>query len=339
VLATCPDVAESHEGAESSERRKTMKQLLQFVFPLGIAAAYFAALATPPASLPPQSTSVQEAAPAPDQTPLSHEQIRNLLAQTLANQHRNDASEDLFDRFEHRGEHSGSRNGPVAEEETFRVVPTGSGNLKLLIKESGHPVSDAQYQHELGDWQRILEVAIHPDDPRQAAGVAKQQKRLKERARFVDAVPDAYRVTWIGREIRDGRILEKLQFDPSSDYRPRGDNTDWLTHARATAWIDAQASQIVRVDAEITRDISIGAGIIGKVYHGGHFVLEQTQVAPGIWEPTQIQYDIYGRKFLFPFQMHEVTTISRYRYIGNPEKALAIARQDISQCCNLSRDP
>jgi len=277
--------------------------------------------------------------PASDQTALTSAQIQELLNRVIANQHRNDVALDTFERFERHVERN-SANGRVTEDKLYRVVPTGSGTLKLLVRENNQSVSPGEYQRQLRDWERVLQVAIHPDDPREVAVVAKQKKKLKDRERLINSVSSAYVLTWMGREVRDGRVLEKIQLNPNPRYEPRGDSTDWLAHARATIWVDASAGQLVRADANIVRDISIGGGILGKVYRGGHFIMEQVPVAPGIWEPSLYQYDISGRKFLFIFTLHEVTSLDHYRLIGSPDQALAVAQADLAHCCSsLAGDP
>ncbi len=319
---------------DSPKERETsfaMKRLLQFGCAIAIALAV--------CLLPLPAAQQQPTQPASDPTALTPAQVQDLLSRVIANQHRNDVALDTFERFEHHVERNSS-NGRITEDKFYRVVPTGSGNLKLLVKENGNPVSAAEYQRQLRDWERVLQVAIHPDDPREVAVVAKQKKKLKDRERLINSVSSAYVLTWIGREVRDGRVLEKIELDPNPGYQPRGDSTDWLAHARATIWVDASAGQLVRADASIVRDISIGAGILGKVYRGGHFIMEQVPVAPGIWEPSLYQYDISGRKFLFIFTLHEVTSLDRYRLIGSPDQALAVARDNLAHCCSsLAGDP
>jgi len=277
----------------------------------------------------------QPQSPPLDQTPLTAKQLDDLISRTIANQHRNDAAADSFERIEHHVSHSGSADGPVTQDKTYRVVPTGSGTLKLLIRDSSKNVSDAFYRHQLRDWENILKVAVHPDDPRQVAVMAKQQKRQKDRARFIDAANGAYKIRWLAREIRDGRIVEKLQLDPNPAYKPRGDATDWLMHAQAIIWIDPQEAQAAAIDATITRDISIGGGFLGKIYRGGHFLMQQAPVASGIWEPTHYEYDISGRKFLFGFTMHEEISDSHYRLLGPPQQLLAEAQNSLAACCDI----
>jgi hypothetical protein len=316
-----------------------MSRLLQIASLVALAALLLAALGSARAAAPQQSNSSPQFMAAPDQTPLTPSEVHDLVTRAIANQHHDDAALDSFERVEHHIERNAGSSGRVTEDKTYRVVPTGSGNIKILVKDAGTPVSPADYQHDLNTWQSILNVAVHPNDPRQAASVAKQQKKLKDRARLVDSALDAYNMSWLGRDILNGRTLEKLHFEPNTHYTPQGNSSDWLVHARATVWIDAQVAQVVRIEAEIIRDISIGGGILGKIYKGGHFILEQAEAAPGIWEPTLYEYDLSGRKFLFPFKMREVTEASHYRFIGTPDKALAVARKDLSAGGAFVSDP
>lgn len=274
-----------------------------------------------------------------DETPLSAQQIRELMSRTIDSQHRDDAALDCFERIERHVAHATNSNGLVTDEKIYRVVPTGSGSLRLLLSQNGAAVPAAVYRRQLRDWEGVLEVAVHADDPREIAVVAKQQKRLKERARFVDTVLRAYQIRWLGREIRNGRTVERLQLEPDPHYPPRGDSTDWLSHARATISIDPQAAQVASIDATIIHDISIGGGVLGKVYRGGRFHMEQAPTGPGVWEPTFYQYDISGRKFLFSFAMHEVTSSTHYEFLETPDKALDEARDNLAHCCAISADP
>jgi hypothetical protein len=103
--------------------------------------------------------------------------------------------------------------------------------------------------------------------------------------------------------------------------------------------VDEAAGQIVRVEAELFRDISFGGGVLGKIYRGSRMVFEQAEVAPGIWLPTRYEYNFAGRKFLFGFEVHETTEASHYRRIGPPAEALAIIRQEMSQSGTPSSSP
>jgi hypothetical protein len=79
----------------------------------------------------------------------------------------------------------------------------------------------------------------------------------------------------------------------------------------------------------VIRDISFGGGVFGKVYRGGRFVMEQAEVAPGVWLPTRYEYNFAGRRFVFGLEVHEVTEASRYRRVGPPADALVAIRHEL----------
>jgi hypothetical protein len=97
--------------------------------------------------------------------------------------------------------------------------------------------------------------------------------------------------------------------------------------------VDESQAQFARVEADIATDITFVGGLAGKVYHGGHVVMVQEEVAPDIWLPTLYNYEVDGRKFLFAFGVHERTEITRYRRVGPPPQAVEILRNELN---NLS---
>jgi len=264
-----------------------------------------------------------------DDRPPSPEQLRALVERVVANQHRDDAALEEYERIERRQVRRHEKDTGLAEDKTFRVIPTGAGIQRVLIEEDGRPVDSALYRKQLQNVEQALVLALNPSQPRQKQAAKKYAKRAREHSEMVDAVPNAFRYTWLGRETRNGRALIKLRLEPNPDFQPASRTASLLAYVRATAWVDASAEQLVRIEAEIFRDIYFGGGLLGKVYRGGRFVMEQAEVAPGIWLPTLYEYDLAGRKFLFGTEVHEKTEASRYRRIGPPSEALTAIRREL----------
>jgi hypothetical protein len=266
-------------------------------------------------SLPPAAPQVSEG------------RARALVERVVANQHRNDRALYEYERVERR---VGYRDDAVDSDETYRLVPTGTGRLSLLIERGDQPVSPGYYQKELRDWQEVLRHAVDPNDPREQHSKQVQEKRDRERTELIDAIGRAFRCTWLGEEEVNGRKLAHIALDPDPSFQPTTRETEMLRHVRASAWIDVEAGQLVRGRADITSDISVASGVAGKIYSGGWFEIEQTQAAPGVWLPARIEYSIRGRKFLFSFTEHKLEASSRYRHIGTARQALEVVRRDIA---------
>jgi hypothetical protein len=265
-----------------------------------------------------------------DARPLSPDEIRVLVDRAISNQHRNDQALAEYERREHRQARKDETDTLLSEDKTFRVVPTGTGTLRLLLEEHGQPVSAELYRRQLRDLEQALLWAQDPAENKQKRRVDKFDKRSRERTELVDALRDAFLFTWQGRESSNGRALVRLLFEPNPAFKPHSRNTEMFRHARVVVWIDEAAAQMVRIEAEAATDISFGGGILGKIYRGGRFVLEQVQVAEGVWFPVRYEYNFAGRKFLFGFELHELTLASGYRRIGPPKEALAAVRHELN---------
>jgi hypothetical protein len=258
------------------------------------------------------------------------EQIRSLVDRIVENQHRNDRAIEEFERIEHVVSRRGGGNSPVISDVTNRVMPSGTGTMRLRMAQDSSPVSPDVYQHELEFAVSALEGAIHPNH-RALQDLAKFERRRRERVELVDATAKAFNVRWAGRETAGSRTLVKLLLDPDPNYKPTSRLTAIFEHVHAVLWVDESQAEIARLEGDITSDITVGGGIVGKVYHGGRFVMEQAEVAPGIWLPTLYIYDVDGRKFLFGFGVHERTDFTRYRHVGLPTESVEIVRNELNK--------
>jgi hypothetical protein len=259
----------------------------------------------------------------------TQEELRALVERIVANQHRNDDALAEYERRERVVARKSGEQERIVEDKTFRVFPTGTGTIRVLLEEKGRPVKRGAYEKGLRYVEQALVDALNPDLSRQKEAVAKWEKRTRERRELVDAVPQAFLVTWLGRETRNGRTLAKLRFEPNPEFKPASRNAELFTHVSAVLWVDEKEAQVARIESEISRDIGVFGGVFGKVYKGGTFVLEQAQVADGIWLPVRYEFDYGGRRFVFPFAVNETTETGTYRRIGSPREALAAVRREL----------
>jgi hypothetical protein len=274
-----------------------------------------------------------------NQQPPSDAEIRERAAKLITNQHSNDLAIEEYERVERHVNRTGGSNPRVLEDKNYRVVPTGPGTLKILLKDGEKPTDPADIRKQLQSWRDLLQFALNPNDPRIKAAYAKADKKKRDRAELVNAARDAYMLKWVGRENLGGRDCDVIQLDPNPSFHPRTTFQEAFTHANAKIWVDHNALQLVRLEAHIIRDVSFGAGILGKLYHGGVFFFEQTEVAPGVWFPSRYQYDYTARKFLFTFEEHQFINATEYRRVGPPKEALVIAQQELANAKPAAGDP
>lgn len=274
-----------------------------------------------------------------NQQPPSDAEIRERAAKLIANQHANDLAIEEYERIERHVDRTGGANPRILEDKTYRVVPTGPGTLKILLQEGDKPADAADIRKELQNWRDLLQLALNPKDPRIKAAYAKADKKKRDRAELVNAARDAYMLKWVGRENVSGRDCDVIQLEANPDFHPHSTFQEAFTHANAKIWVDRNAIQMVRAEAHIIRDLSFGGGILGKLYRGGVFHFEQTEVAPGVWLPSRYQFDYTARKFLFTFEEHQFIEVSHHRRVGPPKEALVIAQQELANAKPAAGDP
>jgi hypothetical protein len=271
--------------------------------------------------------------------PLSDAEIRARTDKVIANQHANDGALEQYERFERHVDRTGSENPRILEDKLFRVVPTGPGTMKILMKTNGASTDSAEYRKQLLAWKNTLEIVLKPADSRTKTAYAKAEKRKRDRADLVNATRDAFTLKLVARELLNGHDCDVIELNSNPNFRPRSTAQEALTHAVVKIWIDRNALQLVRGEARITHDVSFGGGILGKLYRGGVFYLEQAEVAPGVWLPLRYQYDFTARKFLFTYEEHQFIEISQYRRIGSPDQALAMVQGELTNPKPIPGDP
>jgi hypothetical protein len=247
----------------------------------------------------------------------------------IENQHRNDRAIEEYERVEHVVTLKDGENSEVVSDRTERVLPSGTGTIRLQTAQSSPPVSPELRRRELQYAVGALDRFLHPND-RMKQDVAKFERRRRDRAELIDAAAKAFRITWAGRETRGSRTLAKLLLDPDPNYKPTSRLSAAFEHVHGVLWVDESQAQMARLELEITSDIPFGGGIVGKVYHGGHIVMEHSEVAPGVWLPVHSTYDVDGRRFLLGFGIHERTDVSHYRHVGPPSQSIEIIRSELS---------
>ena len=271
--------------------------------------------------------------------PPSAAEMRARTEKLMANQHADDQALELYQRVERYVDRSDDTSDHIIDDKTYRVVPTGAGTQKILLRDDDKPVDSATYGREMRELAEVLRTMADPNNPKARAALAKRQKRERDRVEFVDAMKEAFLSKWLSTDTRNGRECDVFELDPNPDFHPHSMFENALIHVTAKIWVDQESDQLVWGEAHVMSDISVGGGILGKVYRGSQISMEQGEVAPGIWLPIHYQYDFTGRKFLFAFQEHQTIDVSHYHRVGPPSEALAIVEGELASGKTFMEDP
>lgn len=263
----------------------------------------------------------------PDSKPTIGPAKPELFNRIITNQKKAEASLDLYERTERveTRKNSSDPNPPVVK--VSRVIPSGTGIVRIPIGEDGKPADSAAYRAELENVARALALLTN-DNRSQRDALEKYAKKKKDRLDLIDATHNAFLFTFLSTEQRGERTLSKYRMDPNPAFKPTSRFTSIFPKVRGFVWVDEASGELARIEGEVTEDISVGL-FLGKIYKASHFMQERYEFQPGLWLASFSQYDFDGRKLFSGFSVHERTFYSNYRYIGPPKEALAAIRQEL----------
>jgi hypothetical protein len=264
---------------------------------------------------------------ASDSTPTIGPARPGIFNRVIANQKKAEAALDLYERIERVETRKNPTDASPPAVKIARVIPSGTGMVKIPMSADGKPGDFAAYRRSLESLARALALLVNETGSQRAA-VEKYAKKMKDRNDLIDATHNAFLFTFLAAEPRNDRMLSKYKMDANPAFNPTSRITAIFPKVRGSVWIDEASGELARIEGEVTEDISVGL-FLGKIYKGSHFMEERYEFQPGLWLATFSQYDFDGRKLFSGFSIHERTFYTNYRYIGPPQEALAAIRQEL----------
>ena len=174
------------------------------------------------------------------------------------------------------------------------IVSTRDGLVARAVSVNGKPLTPEQ--RALDD-QRLAKLLA---DPKEQQKRRLQQEKEAQRVRsMIRALPDAFLYQHDGTEQSPSGTLLRLKFLPNPEFDPPTRETLVFKGMEGNIWIHAADRRIVRLEATLVEDVKLGWGLVATLHKGGRFRLEQSKLASGRWETSQLTLDFTGRAFLF----------------------------------------
>ena len=173
--------------------------------------------------------------------------------------------------------------------ETREVIETSGGRADKVIQFNDQPLAPDQRAKQDQRLRKLLsdnKVVRHE--------MEEQRAEAARRIRMLRAFASAFTFQAKGEEAG----LLKFSFRPNGSFTPEDRETAVYRGMEGTVWIEPEQKRLVRIDGVLTKDVSFGWGIFGRLHKGGHYFIEQTQVAPGIWRTTSLDLELKMRVFL-----------------------------------------
>jgi hypothetical protein len=178
---------------------------------------------------------------------------------------------------------------------TKEVIETPQGGLSLTLAINGQPLTPEQRTKEN---QRLAKFANDPEARRKREQSSKADDQ-REQA-MLTSLPDAFLYTYAGTQPgpNDDELVH-LTFKPNPNFDPPNHETRVYQGMQGDMLVDAKAKRIAKIDGTLFRDVDFGWGILGRLYKGGKFIVEQRDVGEGRWELVRETLEFNGRILLF----------------------------------------
>ena len=179
-------------------------------------------------------------------------------------------------------------------------LETAEGPISRIELSNGHPLDAEGRQLEQVRLRRLLSSPAEQARHRQEYD--DNEKRI---GRIVALLPDAFLYEYAGEE----NGCYHLRFHPNPDYPAHSIETRIFHAMSGELWVNARYKRMVRLDGRLNQNVSFGYGILGRLYQGGWFSLQRTQVSSTDWKTGRFELHMNGRAILFKIIAREFSEI------------------------------
>lgn len=182
--------------------------------------------------------------------------------------------------------------GQYTQVEHLVETPNGTVSRVMLIDDK--PLSAAQQREEQERIRKML-------DPAQMRRKRKEQQEDDQRTnKMLAAIPDAFDFQYLDSSTApNGHNLVRIKFSPRPGFDPPSREIMVFTGMRGEVVVDETAQRLAKIDGTLFKDVNFGWGILGRLYKGGRFVVEQSEVTPTHWDTTKMILHFDGKALFF----------------------------------------
>jgi hypothetical protein len=193
---------------------------------------------------------------------------------------------------------------------TKEVIETPQGGLGTTIAINGQPLTPEQRAKDYEKLEKFANDSEARSKRQQASKEEDQRDRL-----MLTSLPDAFFYTYAGTERGpNGDELVHLTFKPNPNFSPPNHETRVYEGMQGDMLIDRKAMRIAKIDGTLFKDVDFGWGILGRLYKGGKFYIEQRDVGGGRWETERETLQFNGKVLMIkPLTIYSSETATDFQ--------------------------
>jgi hypothetical protein len=246
---------------------------------------------------------------------LSEEQIRALIREAADHDIENDKRQRDYTYIEREEEHklNGTGETKSVESKTHEVMVLYDEPVERLIAKNDKPLSPKEAAKEEERIQKIVDKRKNESESDRKKRLEKQEKEREDDREFVTEVNDAYNFRLAGIENLNGRDAWVIDAEPRPGFEPHRKEARILPKFRFRVWIDKQATQWVKLEAQCVDTVSFG-WFLARIHKGSNIEIGQVQVNDEVWLPKYVSLKLDARVALLAnINVEENVTYRDYR--------------------------
>lgn len=220
----------------------------------------------------------------------------NVVARSKWERTQNTMAQFAFNKARDLAEFDG--NGKVTQRKQSRqeCFPINGVPFARLSEKDGRPLTDKERKAEA---EREAAVRAGKSTVR-SPEVSKRDKQWQ----FTDEMMARYTFKITGQEMVRERAAWVVEFAPKNKDLPVKTMPERVANKVAgKVWVDAEDWELARMKFWLTEEVSLIGGVVG-VLRTFALTLERTQVEPGAWLPSVVDFEMSGREVLVNKRLH-----------------------------------
>jgi len=187
-----------------------------------------------------------------------------------------------------------SQQGVAREEQ----IETADGPVSILRMTNGQALDSSALAKERARLERLLHSPDEQSKARQA--YLEDERRI---GHILALLSDAFAFEDLGEE----NGCRHLRFHPNPDYSAKTIEARVFHAMSGELWLNTRHKRLARLDAHLEENLDFGFGILGRVYKGGWFRIERTQVSQSDWKTERLEVHMNGRAMLLKAIGHDTS--------------------------------
>ena len=199
------------------------------------------------------------------------------------------------------------------ESSTWDITRVEGSAYRRLVQKNDKPLPPKEEQEQRVKLEKSIEQRRSETPEQRTERLAAAERRVKKREQELSEVPDAFDLRILTEEMVGGEPAWIIEGTPHPGYKPKSKTSTYFLKIKGRIWIAKRDYQPIKIEAESTDTISIGAFLV-RLSKGVHLGVEFSWVNGEVWLPKRVSITGSARVLLVKgFHIDSEMAFSNYK--------------------------